>query len=259
MNHIVDSLHCLYDKLCTIEEPTFKNPSVRVLYNEVADLLSTPLSSEEEKAVISRVPFHSELIFKTATLHLKSEKLVARSFLSGEIDDVFEETWFDKKLPYVLQAQAEQWEKVGVDLKANDNKIAMIGGGALPQSQVYFTNYSGVPVTCIDRDDEVIYLVKRVLEKLKLYDLPVIQSHGDQADYQGFSLVVMAAMVEGKVEVLKRIRETSDAAVCIRNPAGLYQLMREYISVSDVEAAGYKLIDQERQGNSISMVFYPDK
>lgn len=257
MNQIVEELYRLYDRFCTMPSPVLQTPSVKSFYDELVALLATPLTDSEAQAVISQIPFKQDLTHRHAMLHLMSEKKVAESYLSGDIEDLFESTWFDKLLPDVLKAQAEQWKALGLDFSKDDKKIAMLGGGALPQSQIHFSTYSGSPVTCIDRDEEVVSLLSGVLKKLNREDLPVIRGSGDQMDYSPFDLVVIAAMVEGKSRVVRRIRETSQAKICIRNPAGLHQLMREPISIHKVEAFGYRLMGQSRQGNSISMVFEP--
>ncbi|MBB1485796.1 nicotianamine synthase family protein [Oceanospirillum sediminis] len=257
MDQIVESLYLFYDHLCTLQNPVIQTPAVKKIYDEFVELLSTPMTEADVQSIAEQITFRKDLTRLHGELHLRSEKKVAEDYLEGRIDDLFQDTWFDKHLPVLLKSQVEHWERLGFDFSQRDKKLAMIGGGALPQSQIHFTIYSGAPVTCIDRDDEVVSLVRQVLNKMKQGDLPVIQAEGNQADYSEFDLVTVAAMVEDKASVLKQIRATSDAWVCVRNPLLLHQLVREPIHQQDAETLGFRLAGTCRIANSISTVFQP--
>lgn len=256
MDQIVADLYRLYDRFGSFRNPVLLDSDVCQFYDELVDVFSTPLTEEETQSVIEQFPFQKQLTRMHGLLHLASEKKVARAFLAGERKSLFEDTWFDKHLPDVIAAQVQHWKTLGLRFRQDNPKIAMLGGGALPQSQIFFSDYTGIPVTCIDRDEEAAELANGILRKLEFNGLEVVLASGDEADYKEFDIVVMAE-IEDKVKAVRRIRETSEAVICIRNPFRLSRIAREAITSRDVEQEGYQLMGKCCKANSMSLVFRP--
>ena len=114
-----------------------------------------------------------------------------------------------------LKGGADDWHFSILDDVKNLN-IAFVGGGPYPVSAfILRERYPQASITCIDNHIAAHILSTAVIEKLDL-GIATCFTEAIEVDYSPFNAVVIAAMVSGKDEFVKKILEKSSATVIVR-------------------------------------------
>ena len=157
---------------------------------------------------------------------------------------MFAKSWFTKGFAELLAGQVARWTRIGLLPRPERQTIAVVGGGALPQSQVKLHVETGADVVCIERDQECAEVCRAVIKRLGLPRLTVVEADGRLCDYDSYDIVVVATLVQQKHLIAERIARTSRSAVFApRVPVGLHQLWRESLNFELVSREGWKQID----------------
>ncbi len=122
--------------------------------------------------------------------------------------------------------------------------IAFIGSGPLPLSAILLHIYTKSPVACLDLDSEAVSLSRKLIEKLDLQDcVQVVETAGEEADYESYPIVYIASLVQNKASIFERIFSTrSEALLAVRSTEGVYQLLYDPVSSNDIQQAGLKVL-----------------
>lgn len=95
-------------------------------------------------------------------------------------------------------------------------KIAFVGSGPYPVTAFLLRErYPYAAITCIENNFTAHFLSEAVIDRLGMNITTVFEEAID-VDYRGFNVVIVAAMVTGKREVVEKILRTSDARVILR-------------------------------------------
>lgn len=243
MDLIANNIIFEYEKITASKERSLLVPSVRQAYYDLCDLLSISLDDLQIQQLISKLPILSDLKKVHAEIHQATENEIASRYLLGQITNIFTDDWHDIGLSVILRRQAQQWENMGVNTHKEGFKIAMVGGGAVPQTQITLSEIMDCEVTNIDIDPLAVDLCREVLAKMDRSDLPVIEADGLIVDYSPYDLVIIATLVPDKNRIAQRVYETSSAVLNVRGPKGLHKLWRTAPDIHGIETQGYQLQD----------------
>ncbi len=132
-------------------------------------------------------------------------------------------------------------------------EIYFIGSGPLPMTAVECARQTGRAVVCIERDQDAVEMSRRVISDLGLdHRITVKQGDGATMDYRGAGLVMLAALVDQKQDVIHAIRTTApDAMIGIRSAEGLRTLLYKEINPKDITQHGYDLWAKSRTNDQI--------
>jgi hypothetical protein len=124
----------------------------------------------------------------------------------------------------------------------DEERIAFVGGGPLPLSAILLHAQTAAPVVCIDSNAVACDGARRLMSMLGICGVTVIHADGADFDYQGFSIIVIASLVEKKTAVARRIVETcKEALVAVRTVEGVRALLYRPADVVALQSAGLTL------------------
>ena len=150
----------------------------------------------------------------------------------------------------------------GLSLTCTRDRIALVGGGALPISAMMLHDVTGIPITVIDYNPKSCQLANRMLRELGLdRHVRVEQADGRHFDYHGHTIIMVAANTTGLRETVARAITTGDAhRVMMRSVDGLRTLLYKPATQQDIAGFGMQRVGQadpsELYYNS-SQVFVP--
>jgi|GEM_PF-6852746 len=186
-----------------------------------------------------------------AQLHRATEIGLARRFLTrNSYVDPFEESWINGGFVDLLNAQIHQWRAGGVQI--DGSRVAVVGGGALPQTQVFLRTQIDCEVLCIDSDPEAVELCSAVLKKLGLNQVDAVCCAGEAYDYKEVDFVVVATLVGPKTQIAAQILATAGANLYFapRSPVRLHQMWRNPADVESIQKFGWSLVSKLEPKNS---------
>ncbi|MGM4921680.1 hypothetical protein AB8A31_02110 [Tardiphaga sp. 804_B3_N1_9] len=246
---LIEALNHLCERLEQNQEGTIDEGDAKHAHDEIMDLLHSVKDEKQIELLLTTATSSSlrgRLTGLNARLHRNTEVRLAKRYLSchDRDDDMFAGSWINKGFPHLLSGQVSSWKRNGALGGDATRGIAVVGGGALPQTQVALFQQLGTPITSIERDPESATLCKEVLRKAGYQGLPVIEIDGSHANYQDYSIVVVATLVTQKDEVARRVAETAPSAYFApRIPLGLHLMWREAIDTNAMNAIGWEHLD----------------
>ena len=105
--------------------------------------------------------------------------------------------------------------------KVADMRLAFVGSGPYPITALLAAErYPGAGITCVDNNIVGHLLGQAVMERMGL-PIDCVFAEAIELDYSPFNVVVIAAMVSGKSEVVNRVLDGSEALVVVRGETGL--------------------------------------
>jgi hypothetical protein len=117
--------------------------------------------------------------------------------------------------------------------------LAFVGAGPLPLSAVLLHAATKLRVTCVDADSGACSLAQTLLRRAGLTGIEVRCAAGADHEYAPHPVVMVASLVQDKVQVMRRIRATRPAAVVgLRSAEGLCTLLYEAVDEAQIEALG---------------------
>lgn len=220
---------------------------VRHVHDRILACLDAP-SNEDTKAILGcpdAIDLRASLIALNAEMHQRTEIALARRYMStGSQSDPFEGSWVNKGFSCLLRTQFEQWKMSGVLSRILSGPVVVVGGGALPQTQVFLHRELGCDVLSVDYHAESVDLCRKVLRKTGLAHLQVFNEDGSRFDYSGASMIVVATLVQDKARIASRVAETApDAFFAPRMPLGLHAMWRELVPSAEFAKWGWQLVD----------------
>lgn len=240
-------LRTLLHDASSFPELSMLDQRVRHVHDRILACLDAA-SNEDAQAILGcsdAVDLRPSLIALNAEMHQKTEIELARRYLSsGSQDDPFEGSWVNKGFSRLLRTQLEHWKMRGVLSNILSGSVVVVGGGALPQTQVFLHRELGCEVLSIDCHAESADLCRKVLRKTGLAHLQVVNEDGGRFDYSGASMIVVATLVQNKARIASRVAETApEAFFAPRIPLGLHAMWRELVPSAELAKWGWQLLD----------------
>jgi hypothetical protein len=111
-------------------------------------------------------------------------------------------------------ADARLWAQL--DPQLPQLRIAFVGSGIYPVTAFQIRDrYPAAQITCVE-NNVVAYLMSMALVRKLGLDVKVCFAHAMDIDYAPFDVVLVAAMVNGKRELVQKILTMSDATILVR-------------------------------------------
>lgn len=236
-------------RCCSVMEratASFTSPDVRSAHDRIVEILNDDQELCEPSLLSNRAisAIKSRLLRANESVHIRSEIEYVETALH-QAGDPFEGSWINPGFYELLNAQVGRWHSLKVLPDDDLRPIVVVGGGALPQSQVVLHRQTGRSIVSIERDRESADACRRMIEHLgHTASLTVVQEDGCGFDYHCASMVVVAAMVGDKKAIARRVRESGhNTHLNIRTPVGSHSLWRTPIDTHTLVSLGWKPID----------------
>lgn len=112
-------------------------------------------------------------------------------------------------------------------------RLAFAGSGPYPITALLAAERypDATSITCIDNHIVGHLLGKATVEAMKL-PIECLWAEAVEVDYSPYDVVVIAAMVSGKTQVIERVLATSEARLVVRGDAGI-----EHPRITEIKAA----------------------
>lgn len=224
-----------------------QRPSVRSAHDGIVSILDRAdrtLRADQIGSLLAKNDLRERLIQLNARLHSVTEIALARSALSGAPDrDPFEGSWINRGFTDLLAGQVAQWRRCGM-LEAGRQRIAIVGGGALPQTQVFLARVLGCETISVERDPEAAELSRSVLAKAGVQNAHVEVADGSDFDFGDCTIVAVATLVREKSVISRQVATTAPRATFApRNAVGAHAMWREEINEKRMLSEGWRLAD----------------
>jgi hypothetical protein len=108
-------------------------------------------------------------------------------------------------------------------------------------------------INSIDSDADAVALTRNMNAALGMQDMiDVVQSSGEDFDYSDAGLVMVAALVSAKDNVLARVRDTAPGVgLAVRSAEGVRTLLYEQADERALDRAGYDYAGKSRITDTI--------
>jgi hypothetical protein len=260
LNHYDAAIDRL-EQFCSVMETTgakFSMPSVKRAHDQIIKIFN--LYSKCDYHEFLRHPaiprLRARLLRANENVQNASELEYAESALKVE-GNPFKQSWINPGFRSLLKDQATRWRAIGA-LEENVNKpIVIVGGGALPQSQVTLHRQTSRPIISLDRNMTAVVAAEKLIRHLGYQrHLRVVHCDGENYDYGGAGLVVVAGMVSEKASVARTVRNSAPYAYLnIRTPASLHCLWRTPITQEELVEIGWEVLDTFLPPSSAILAF----
>lgn len=237
----------LADKINQIKEPNFLDVKTKHLHDEMVLLLSSEINSSQLNEFL-RLPVIKNvvLILKefNATAHRNTEIILGKRFISqSTIDKQLEGSWINPGFKELLNSQIKPLLKCDVIHRIRN--IVIIGGGAIPQTQLFLQQYFSGNIFSIEKDEEAVFISRKIIENLGLTkNLRIIHCDGELYDYTNFDLVIIATLVPNKIKIAQSVFCTNNSKfLLLRHPVGLHSVWRENVRLEEILEIGWELVE----------------
>jgi hypothetical protein len=252
-----------YEVLTNAKNLVIVSGPAREAHDRLLACFSAPRSELEITAILSSVDVQRilpTLRHLNAQAHRDTEEYLAQRYLTcaGQADP-FKDSWINTGFTALLAGQVARWRAARIITDEEAKPIVMVGGGALPQTQVFLHRETGRSVVAIERDVTAATLAGEVLRKAGYNQrLSVVAEDGADYDYQSCSIVVVATLVASKLDIAARVALTCPTAfLSPRTPVGLHCLWREPLSVQEFGKLGWMLVDKwAPNGSSVAALTF---
>jgi hypothetical protein len=255
-------LHRLSQVLQSSAHPTMLNGEIRSAHDAVLSLLDEVRSKREIDELLNDATWRQlrvELTRLNAEIHRLTEIDLARRYITSiDVRDPFEGSWINKGFSALLARQVRRWRAKGLFRCEQSGPIVIVGGGALPQTQVFLSRALRCDVISVERDAESAEMCREVLRRVGCGHLDVVQADGVHYDYVSAYLVVVATLVAERDEIARRVALTSaDAFFAPRTPVGLHSMWRKPLDERAVRSAGWCQLDYYApKGSSVAAMLF---
>lgn len=148
-----------------------------------------------------------------------------------------------------VPANELQYLQHNFDLRAI-KKIVLIGGGAIPYTAIFLSKIINPEVFVIVEKNIISSLAAaRLLKKLNLTHLKVVNINGEDYSEYGDSLIIVSLQATGRQRIVNKIlTESADNILIIRQPLSKGKRVFETVSLNGFRCA---IIKQEPDFESI--------
>lgn len=262
IDSIVNRISALHASILCLDNNEFTSDFARHLHDELLRLFNgindhDLITTLEKRFMACGV--HDDLVRFNAEFHKFNEIKHAQEFLmKPHRPDIFEGSWINTGFFDTLTGQVGRWREIGILPRIVQRPIVIVGGGAIPQTQLYLHKVLAVDIVSIEVDEFAAELCRQVLKSTGNQNLSVFNMDGADFDYGEFGLVIVATLVRSKERISKRIGQTlPNALFAPRNPVRLHTLWRETVDRKQLASDGWQLIDDwSPLGASISSLCF---
>lgn len=179
-----------------------------------------------------------------AEAHRITECAIAETFLAkSSSKDPFEDSWINPGFRDLLAGQCERWRRT--DRFQHLKRIVVVGGGALPQTQIALHMELDVEVVSVEIDELSSKRCNQVLSRLGLSSLRCHHGSGDDYQYDNGDLIVIATLVPYKHLIADQVAMTAPkATLSPRVPQGPHSIWRQPLDLHYLQKKGWIVLDR---------------
>jgi len=241
------------------------NPLINAVLSRLVGLVGVPYGPEEERAVaaderIGRV--RDRLLGKLNEAEGAMELFAAERFGRQPILTLASLRTFRYYANYeaLLRLELDHLAELGLLPAADGGSAVFVGSGPLPLSAILLHAATGLRVACVDSDRAACEAARTLIGRLGLQDaLPVVHAAGEDYDYGGHALALVASLVADKRAVVRRICATRPGAgLAVRSADGVRTLLYEPVDEAGLERLGCRKLGQSSGNGEVinSTLFY---
>jgi len=224
------SINRTYNILSTTQDFTPGNKAVSDAIANLRRILTECVSPEMTKFLLTAPELkeaRANLPALCGQAECETEKYWARNLIAQPACDLTEFLYYPK---YKALCEGE------FDLfkQHSFSRISFLGSGAMPMTAFMLARmHPGVPIVCVDFDEEACNLSRQLRGKLGLQNQMTIL-HMKAADYipAENELVFCAALLEGKKEIYEHL-DKYNSALIVRDAEGPYQFLYKAAEVPE--------------------------
>ncbi len=211
--------------------------------HDTCDLLAMPEVVSKRDAILP----------KLAQAEYEMEKFFALDFAAQDVLTDADLDHFIYRDNYVELVAEEIDAARTANVLPDDRPVVFVGAGPLPFSAIDMHKQTGLKMICIDSDADAVALSRKMIAALGMQDaIDVVQASGEDFDYSGAGLVMVAALVSAKDNVLARVRDTAPGvALAVRSAEGVRTLLYEQADERAMDRAGYDYAGKSRITDTI--------
>lgn len=122
--------------------------------------------------------------------------------------------------------------------------IVFVGSGPMPLSAILIHLLSDREVICLELDAVAYAASCELLECLGLTDkVTVVKGNGSEFNYRSCGAIIVASLVQNKMDVLEQIVQTaSTTLVAVRTAEGIRQIRYQAINESQLNEQGWRIV-----------------
>ncbi len=188
---------------------------------------------------------------------VEEERAIARSLLEYDqlkFEGVYN-SYFGAIYEVLMRDELEWFASVGLML--TEQRIAYIGGGAMPLPALLMARRTGCSVTIIDPDEESCNLARILVARLGLADrIDVRQQKGEEASYERFTMAWIANWIESKQPIFSRLHQYPSVGFVVARSAAensLSFIINDAVDCQNI-CEGFKLRHTTARRKNLSLV-----
>src|SRR5215472_17582702 len=141
---------------CAIMEragASFGVPEIRGAHDRIIQILdyySTTYTLNDFLRIPGVPRLRERLLEANVKVHMRSEVESAAVAISKD-GDPFDSSWINPGFYELLLGQVERWRLLGIPKSGDRRPLVIVGGGALPQSQVLLHRQTGRAIISLDK------------------------------------------------------------------------------------------------------------
>lgn len=136
-------------------------------------------------------------------------------------------------------------------------KVAYIGGGAMPIPAILLAQHTGCHVTIIDPHPRSCDLARQLIKRISMDHLvEVVQAFGETYDYSAETLIFTANWIPSKHDIFAHLNQFSNIKYCIFRTAAeqsLSFIINDKVSLCDICDFGFNLEHQTTKRPDVSL------
>lgn len=253
---VINKIVTAHEVLISESDISPRNNTINTVLRDLVETLimeysppQTLLILNDERVARRRQSLLERLSEAEAALELFwSQKFVSRDTLG--VNDLREflywsnyERLLDHELGFLARFLARRRDKALQAGSRRADRVVFVGSGPLPLSAILIHLRTGAPVCCIDSNAEACRISARLLEKLGLDGMTVLQADGASVCHDEAAIVFIASLVQNKLGVADRIRLSGrNPLVALRSAEGLHTLLYDPVESESLEAGGFRAI-----------------
>lgn len=262
---LLGHFHAAHDVLLNERDLSPANPKVNACLSAfVRAVLACPGVGSDDILAAPGVRVKRQMLLpKLSAAEYEMELFYARKLAARDVltDDDLNTFIYRKNYDELVREEISAAR--AVNALPNAKPVVFVGSGPLPLSAIDMHKQTGLPVICVDSDPVAIDVSRRIVMALGLGDaIQIVESNGEEFDYSGAGLVMVAALVAAKDTVLNRIREMAPrAAVAVRSAEGVRTLLYDDVNPDGFNRAGYTYAGKSDATSTIintTLFFHPN-
>jgi hypothetical protein len=228
-----------YDVLEREEDLSPNNPKINETLARLVQTLSLEYTPQEETFLLNDpkiIERREKILEKLACAEGEMEFYWARKFCQQRdlSSQDLEKFWYWQNYLDLATGESQHLPKQAF---MPDESLCFVGSGPLPLTAIVLNKITGRRITCVDIDPQACEISEFLLRKTGYANsIRVVQSSGEDYNYNKHPAVLLASLVPDKNAVLRRISESGQhCCVGLRSAEKLHTLLYDPVDEGSEE------------------------